>query len=65
MPKLSELANVTTPTGIEFVPVVQGGVTKSITLDEIATHTNTTTPTTTVSTVDPTGGADGDIWYKI
>jgi hypothetical protein len=65
MPKLSELASVTTPVGTEFVPVVQGGATKSITLDEIATHTNTTNPATTVSASDPTGGADGDIWYKI
>ena len=65
MPKISELAVQTLLAGTEQMIVVQGGATKSATLDEVATYTNSQNPTTTVSAIDPTGGADGDIWYKI
>ena len=65
MAKISELPAAQAIAGTESLPMVQSAETRQITLDEIATHVNNSQPTTTVSSSQPTGGSDGDIWYVI
>ena len=69
MAKITELPAVVTPAGTDALPIVQDvattPVTKQMTLDQIASHVNNSNPTTTVSSSQPTGGSDGDIWYVI
>ena len=43
---------------------ITGGTITNTTIDSITVGTNAT-GTKTVSTANPSGGADGDIWYKV
>ena len=69
MPKISELPS-TTLDGTEVVPVVKSGITQRVPVNEFVRSVDgasgvVTLPATTVSASDPTGGSDGDVWYKV
>ena len=60
--KISQLPSADTPlAGTEEVPVVQGGVTKKTTVDDIAAAAGAVTDVTATSPLSSTGGATPDI----